>query len=373
MKITQLELKNELFLSLKFPYDKELISKIKSIKRAHWNKETRTWLVPDNSATKVHLENLFGIREINKGISNVEYPISNIEVKTPLPDLPPLAEFYTEPIKRYEIYMRTLRLSESTISAYVETLVIFLRWTDGKNPEELKPEDVTSFNNEYILRRNLSASYQNQFVNSLKKFFGEILKVGLNPSELVRPSRSHPLPNVLSKEEVQQIISVTRNLKHRTMLTLIYYCGLRRGELLNLKPIHIESGRMVLMVRGGKGKKDRIVPIAENLLLLLRKYYTAFKPKEFLFEGQFPGEAYSEKSIAMVLKKSVELAGIKKPVTCHWLRHSYATHLLEAGTDLRYIQELLGHRSSKTTEIYTHVSTKSLGKIVSPAESLAIW
>lgn len=269
--------------------------------------------------------------------------------------------------------MRTLRFSESTISAYLETLVIFLRWTNGKNPEELKPDDVTSFNNEYILRRNLSASYQNQFVNSLKKFFGEILKVGLNPSELVRPSRSHPLPNVLSKEEVQQIISVTRNLKHRTMLTLIYYCGLRRGELLNLKPVHIESKRMILIVRGGKGKKDRIVPIAENLLLLLRKYYVAFKPKEFLFEGQFPGEAYSEKSIAMVLKKSVELAGIKKPVTCHWLRHSYATHLLEAGTDLRYIQELLGHRSSKTTEIYTHVSTKSLGKIVSPAESLAIW
>jgi integrase/recombinase XerD len=154
------------------------------------------------------------------------------------------------------------------------------------------------------------------------------------------------------------------------MLSLIYACGLRRSELINLKPTDVDSKRHVLMIRQAKGRKDRITPISEKLIEMLREYYKAYRPKMWLFEGQVSGEKYSDKSLENVLKQAVRKAGINKPISLHWLRHSYATHLLESGTDLRYIQELLGHKSSKTTEIYTHVSTKSIQNIVSPFDTL---
>jgi integrase/recombinase XerD len=154
------------------------------------------------------------------------------------------------------------------------------------------------------------------------------------------------------------------------MLCLIYACGLRRSELLNLRPIDVDSKRNLLIIRQGKGNKDRVVPIGEKIILMLRDYYIAYRPKKWLFEGQHGGEQYSATSMQKVLKQSLLYAGVKKPVTLHWLRHSYATHLLENGTDLRFIQELLGHKSSKTTEIYTHVSTHSIQKIKSPFDDL---
>jgi len=177
---------------------------------------------------------------------------------------------------------------------------------------------------------------------------------------------------------VKAILHAHQNIKHRAMLSLIYACGLRRSELLNLKlqdtstslSAGIDSSRGMLRVNQGKGRKDRMVPISEKILELLREYYRYEKPSVYLFEGTKQGQTYSPTSLQEVLKSAVKKAGIKKPVTLHWLRHSYATHLLESGTDLRYIQELLGHNSSKTTEIYTHVSQKSLQKIRSPFDDL---
>lgn len=154
------------------------------------------------------------------------------------------------------------------------------------------------------------------------------------------------------------------------MLSLIYACGLRRSELLNLTLKDIQSDRNLLFIRQSKGKKDRVVPISNKLIEMLRDYYKAFKPKTWLFEGQFPNIKYSKKSLENVLKQSLSKANITKKVSLHWLRHSYATHLLENGTDLRYIQELLGHSSSRTTEIYTHVSTRNLQQIRSPFDDL---
>lgn len=154
------------------------------------------------------------------------------------------------------------------------------------------------------------------------------------------------------------------------MLSMIYSCGLRRSELLNLKPTDIDSKRNVVIIRQSKGKKDRITPLSPRILEILREYYLVHKPKSYLFEGQEPGTIYSEQSLQSVLKQALQKCKINKPVTLHWLRHSYATHLLESGTDLRYIQELLGHNSSKTTEIYTHVSTKNIQQIKSPFDDL---
>lgn len=187
---------------------------------------------------------------------------------------------------------------------------------------------------------------------------------------LERPRKEYKLPNVLSKEEVANLLKASHNQKHRTMLSLIYACGLRRSELLNLKPGDIDSKRHLLIILNAKGRKDRVVPISDKVIDMLRGYYISYRPKAWLFEGQMAGEQYSETSLAKVLKIACAKVKITKPVTLHWLRHSYATHLLEAGTDLRYIQELLGHKSSKTTEIYTHVSEKSLQKISSPFDDL---
>ena len=154
------------------------------------------------------------------------------------------------------------------------------------------------------------------------------------------------------------------------MLSLIYSCGLRRSELLNLKPADIDSKRGIVIIRQSKGKKDRIAPLSPKILEMLREYYMGYKPKTWLFEGQNENTKYDERSLSNVLKQALTKSRISKPVSLHWLRHSYATHLLESGTDLRYIQELLRHSSSKTTEIYTHVSTKSLQQIKSPFDDL---
>lgn len=192
----------------------------------------------------------------------------------------------------------------------------------------------------------------------------------LNPELVHRPRREKTLPNVLSKEEVKAILEAPTNLKHRSMLSLIYACGLRRSELLNLTFKDIHSERNLLLIKQSKGKKDRVIRISNKIIYLLRDYYKAYKPKTWLFEGQQVNKKYSERSIQLVLIQAVTKAKIEKPVTLHWLRHSYATHLLESGTDLRYIQELLGHNSSKTTEIYTHVSTRNLQQIRSPFDDL---
>ena len=201
-------------------------------------------------------------------------------------------------------------------------------------------------------------------------FFRIVNEKQIEIEKIHRPKREKLLPNVLSKAEIKLILNAHSNMKHKTMLSLIYSCGLRRSELLNLKPTDIDSNRNIVIIRQGKGRKDRIAPLSPKILEMLRDYYAVYKPKLWLFEGQFENEAYDARSLSNVLKQALTKAGITKPVSLHWLRHSYATHLLESGTDLRYIQELLGHSSSKTTEIYTHVSTKSIQQIKSPFHDL---
>lgn len=272
--------------------------------------------------------------------------------------------------ERFEKWLKFKRYSSNTIKTYTDALVVFLNFFNHKPVAELANDDVVLFVNQYILKHKYSFSYQNQIVNALKLYFREICKSKIEVEGLQRPRREHKLPNVLSKEEVKAILQATANVKHRTMLSLIYACGLRRSELLNLKIEDVDSKRHMLIIRNAKGYKDRQVPISEITIEMLREYYKMYRPKVWLFEGQYIGEKYSERSLEQVLKKALLKAKVTKPVTLHWLRHSYATHLLEAGTDLRYIQELLGHKSSKTTEIYTHVSQSSLQKIKSPFDDL---
>ena len=275
-----------------------------------------------------------------------------------------------EQIAKFKQWLRSKRYSESTLNTYSEALKSFLVFYREKPIADITNEDVIVYNNQYILKNNLSASYQNQIVNAIKLFFKTVRETKIEVDKIHRPKRAKVLPNVLSKEEVKLILNAHSNIKHKMMLSLIYSCGLRCGELLALQPVHIDSIRNIVLLKNAKGKKDRIVPLSPKILEMLREYYSSFRPKKFLFEGIIPGEPYSDKSLQQVLKQALQKTKITKPATLHWLRHSYATHLLESGTDLRYIQELLGHNSSKTTEIYTHVSTKSIQQIKSPFDDL---
>lgn len=175
------------------------------------------------------------------------------------------------------------------------------------------------------------------------------------------------LPEVLSEEEVKAILDATENLKHKAILMTIYSAGLRISEVINLKIKDIDSQRMQIRVDQGKGKKDRYTLLGKKTLEVLRKYFQLYKPRVYIFEGM-DGQQYSKSSITQILKASVLKAGIKKRVSVHTLRHSFATHLLEGGVNLRYIQSLLGHGSSKTTEIYTHITTKGFDQIVNPLD-----
>jgi len=186
--------------------------------------------------------------------------------------------------------------------------------------------------------------------------------------DVPRPKKERKLPDIITQGEVIKILDTVANLKYRTILMLIYSAGLRVGEAVRLKVNDIDSQRNLIHIRGAKGKKDRYTVLSSVLLEKLREYYKIYKPREYLFEGGNDRVHLAERSVQNVFKRAVKNAGIKKQITVHTLRHSFATHLLESGTDLRYIQEILGHASSRTTEIYTDVSKQILGKIVSPLD-----
>lgn len=341
-----------------FPKDAELIAAVKSLGVARWSQTKSKWFVDKN---KFDLQQLITAL---KEMAVVDYSRFKEKNDSQIP-----AEI-EQSLAALKLWMAHKRYSASTINTYLDAAKSFLVFTHPKPMKEVNNIDIVKYVNEYIIKHKLSFSYQNQVVNAVKLFFREIVHSDLNVDKIERPRREYKLPNVLSKEEVKSILNAHSNIKHKTMLSLIYACGLRRGELLNLKPTDIDSKRGLLIIKQAKGRKDRVTPISNKVIEMLRDYYKMYKPKTWLFEGQNSGEQYSEKSLQNVLKQALEKANIKKLVTLHWLRHSYATHLLEAGTDLRYIQELLGHKSSKTTEIYTHVSAKSLQKIKSPFDDL---
>lgn len=337
--------KKEKRIAVYFEKNADFIARIKKLEGARWSASLVAWHLPDTEENRerFHL--------------------------TPHSHSVPSAEGIAQ-IEKFKQWMRSKRYSDSTINTYSEALKSLLIFYREKPVTAINNEDVIVYNNDYILKNKLSASYQNQVVNAIKLFFITIKGTKINIDTIHRPKRAKLLPNVLSKEEVKLILNAHSNIKHKMMLSLIYSCGLRCGELLALQPVHIDSKRNIVLLKNSKGKKDRIVPLSAKILEMLREYYKVYKPTVYLFEGQTIGLQYDARSLQLILKQALQKAGITKPATLHWLRHSYATHLLESGTDLRYIQELLGHNSSKTTEIYTHVSTKSIQQIKSPFDDL---
>lgn len=353
---------------LNFEKDTELISLCKQI-GAKFSKTYKGWWLEESDENKEIIKRTFeDVADLRSKRLNTNVKSSNFGTKPQRGIcINSLHEYH---LNRFVLSLQSQRFARSTIKNYTSAMRLFLNFYADKEVEILTQEHVIRFNNEYILAKRLSSSMQNQIVNAIKKFFLLIENRRIDIDAIKRPRRESVLPNVLSKEEVKQILDAPRNLKHRAMLSLIYACGLRRSELLCLKPIHVDSKRKLLIIKQSKGRKDRVVPLSEKIIDLLRGYYKAYQPKEWLFEGQKPGNKYSNTSLQKVLKRALKRANIKKAVTLHWLRHSFATHLMEGGTDMRYIQVMLGHKSSKTTEIYTHVSTNALKNIKSPFDDL---
>jgi site-specific recombinase XerD len=276
----------------------------------------------------------------------------------------------------FETVRREMRLrnySHKTIKSYLSCLRAFVYYFAPRHPRVITNDDIKRYLLVLLEEKHLAASTVNQVFNALRFLYVELYRLPFVIGHLPRPKKDRKLPDVLSEEEISRIFHAVKNLKHRTMLMFAYASGLRVGEVINLCIQDIDGKRKLVHVRSAKGKKDRFTILSDALLGMLHMYWKIYGlgAEGWLFPGINKGYHISARSIQAVFERAVKQANINKAVSMHTLRHSFATHLLEHGTDLRYIQALLGHESSKTTEIYTHVSNKSIGKIKSPLDYLA--
>lgn len=351
-------------IRLIFQYDAKLVEHLKQFPLFSWDSETRNWTLP-------HTQKILAKLSYFCSIHNWDYKyvedIAQVRRK-PRPDFSKQSEYRKCP-DAFIDKMRVLRYSERTIQVYAECFTEFINYYAGRDLDGITQADIMTYLLYLVEDRCISTSYQNQAINAIKFYYEKIAGRKRETFYIERPRKEKFLPEVLGEEEVRAIIGSIGNLKHKCMIMMAYSAGLRVGELLNLRISDIDSKRMLIRVNQGKGRKDRVTLLSNRLLELLRKYYLQYHPREFLFEGVSGGK-YSERSVQCVLKKACQSAGILKHVTMHTLRHSFATHLLEHNTDLRYIQELLGHTNPKTTQIYTHITTKGLDQLRSPLDNL---
>ena len=261
----------------------------------------------------------------------------------------------------YLLKLELKRYSNNTVKNYISSFELFINYYIDKDPMSLNEIEIRGYL-QYLIQEGKSNSYINLAINSIKFYYETVLGMPNRFYDIERPRKQKQLPKLISKESIVKMINHTDNIKHKSIISLLYTSGLRRGELLNLKINDIDSKRMVIKINSAKGNKDRVTILSQSVLEYLRNYYKEYKPKDFLFEGQ-KGQKYSAASVLNIVSNAARNAGLYEKVTPHMLRHSFATHLLESGTDIRHIQLLLGHSSTKTTEIYTHVANKSFMEI----------
>lgn len=266
--------------------------------------------------------------------------------------------------------LQVQRYANNTIKSYCGYAQIFLEYMNKyRTLNEIPIAEIEGFINEKVFQDNISASYQRSLVGAIKKIYELVNNQSIELNYLYPKRKLTQLPTFFSQEEVRKILNATENLKHKAILTTIYSCGLRLSELINLKLTDVKSDSNLLLIQQSKGNKDRLVSLPDKLLSLLREYYIEYKPKIFLFEGT-NDEQYSERSVQLVLKKSMKKANIATKGSVHTLRHSYATHLIKSGIDIRVVQELLGHSDIRTTMIYTHITDVDKKSTPSPLDFL---
>lgn len=360
-------------IGLQFYTDRITTALIKELPGIHWSDQYSMYYTPN---TKQNLDAIFekfrGIVWVNCSHFFINRPVrlSNEPVSADWYRKRNLAPDYRPCPESYLMKLELKKYAANTIKTYVSCFETFLNYYKDVDLVSLDENDIRSYL-QTLVKNHKSNSYINQAVNAIKFYYEVVMEMPNRFYSIERPRKEYTLPKVLSKPEVKAIINNTTNLKHRCIVGLLYSAGLRRSELLDLKLNNIDSNRMLIRVENAKGNKDRYTLLSKTVLEDLRKYWYEYKPKEYLFEGA-KGGRYSEKSVGQVIKRCAIKAGLKKAVSPHMLRHSFATHLLESGTDIRYIQTLLGHSSSKTTEIYTHVALTQYKDIVNPLDFISL-
>jgi len=350
-------------IGLYFAYDKKIIDIVKSIEGATWSASNKCWYFPKKT---FRLKEIF---DILKPHAYLDY--------SALQDNTTIVKQKNKPEKKSKVnipeaYINLLdqkHYSENTKAIYLSYFGDFIRHFTSRDLSNIEKEEINSYILKLIREKSISASQQNQRINAIKFYYEKVLGRHKEYYEIERPRQEKKLPDVLSKQEVKMILESAENLKHKTIIALIYSCGIRRSEIVNLQIKELDFSRMLIKIIAAKGKKDRYVQLSPGLLPLLEDYLKKYEPKQFLFNGQ-TNLQYTGSSILKMLQKIAKKAGIKKRVYPHILRHSFATHHLEQGTDLRYIQEWLGHESSKTTEVYTHVTENSFKKFKNPLDDI---
>ena len=354
-------------LKIIFGFNKELTNAIKKIPYRNWNSQNKWWSIPFANKFLEEIKTIATRQKLNFIYEEEETDTNKISRISAF-DIPN----YRSCPDEYLLKLKELRYSEKTLKSYKGLFEEFINYYHKIDINRIDESMITAFLRYLVIERKVSASYQNQAINAVKFYYERVLGGQRKVYLVERPREEKTLPIVLSEEEIGNLLKATDNIKHKAILMLAYSAGLRLSELINVKISEIDSNRMQIRIEQAKGKKDRYTLLAVKLLAILREYFVLYKPKEWLFEGA-DGRQYSVRSIQSIMKDATKKAGIKKKVSVHTLRHSFATHLLENGTDLRYIQALLGHSSSKTTEIYTHITTKGFDQIKSPLDQLDIF
>lgn len=339
--------------------DKNLLEKI--VKELAVMKGDAQWL--NNSIAQ------FDVAEPKQYINPQTHTTTQTQQILPTQKYVPLNKMQQVAVEAYTELLRLKNYSGNTLKNYKNWFVFFLNHFPNHQPFAITKNEIMDFLVAFRKSKSWSSTSQNQIINAVKFFYEQVLKQPRMVYDLPRAQKEEKLPTVFDETEVLAIINATQNLKHKTMLCLAYSGGLRVSEIINLRLKDVDSKRMVITLREAKGKKDRQVMLSEKLLRLLREYFKEYHPKEWMFEGQ-GNEQYSARSVQEVIQYAKKKAGVKKRGSIHALRHSFATHLMESGTDIMTIKELLGHSSLRTTSIYTHVSKKQISKIQSPLDKL---
>ena len=362
--------KGERRIALQFPYDLALIAAAKEL-GAKWSATHKCWHIPNG---RDHIASVFrafkgkawvdGNELFRSGPKNTPAPI----VRTHQPPAA-LGPEQVVSLQQMRQKLEIARYSPRSIVVYLNAARQLFQHFPEKHPNNIRTEDIEAFQQHLATVKKVSNSTLNQAVNAIRYYYMNVVGDVKRVTFIERPRKETKLPLVLSKVEVAALLKAPTNLKHQAMLSLAYSGGLRVSEILTLRPEDLLFDRGLIRIRGAKGNKDRTTLLGRSTAELMKRYMENYKPRELFFEGQ-GGGAYSARSLQKVMEAALLKAGINKPATMHTLRHSFATHLLEQGTDLRYIQALLGHASSKTTEIYTHVTTRYLQGIVNPMDNL---
>ena len=338
-------------IKIRFPYNPTYISTIKSFEGYRWHPKGRYWTLPYRDRIVEELLSKFEGENVV-----VDSPLrSHAECRGEFEDL------------RKELVSR--RYSPKTVKAYIRYNKDFLHFKK-KTPQEVFNNDIRDYLFHLVEEKKVSTSTLNIAINALRFYYGSVLK-----KEFIygthRPKKDKKLPAVLSRAEISRILASVRNLKHKTILMLVYSAGLRVSEIVKLRPEDIDEDRKLIHIRGAKGRKDRYTLLSDTALETLKEYIRKYGHSKWLFPGRKRNKHITTRTAGKIFSDACIQANIKKNVSIHSLRHSFATHLLESGTDIRYIQELLGHKSSKTTEIYTHVSKRDLNRIQSPLDTIS--